>query len=217
MRTDPHLSPRFANSALITVDVQRDFLSEAEHGVEGTTEILPELGELARHFRRAGRPIVHVVRLYPAGGEDADLVRRTPLSRGASIVRPGSAGAEIAPEVLPADSPGLDAEGLLGGAAQELGPDEHALFKPRWGAFFRTRLDELLRSRGVDTLVVGGCNLPNCPRATLVEGSERDYRLVLPLDAVSRYDEQAGDELGALGVSVLTAHEVSTGLTTAVG
>ncbi len=217
MRTDPHLSPDFASSALITIDVQRDFLSEADHGVAGTTEILPELGKLARDFRKARRPIVHVVRLYRAGGEDADRSRRKLLSRGVSLVRPGTDGAEPAPEVLPAGSPGLDAAHLLEGSPQELGDDEHALFKPRWGAFYRTDLDDLLRSRGVDTLVVAGCNLPNCPRATLVEGSERDYRLVLALDAVFGYDEQAGDELAAMGVSVLTTEEVATGLTSAVG
>ena len=34
------------------------------------------------------------------------------------------------------------------------------------------------RALGVDTIVVAGCNLPNCPRATLFEASERDFRTV---------------------------------------
>ncbi|MDX3109638.1 hypothetical protein ACIBO5_41075 [Nonomuraea angiospora] len=85
--TDPHLAPRWATSALLTIDVQRDFLSEAPYGV------------------------------------------------------------------LPPDAPPLKAGLLLAGEPQPLGEREVALFKPRWGAFYRTRLEELLRGWGVDTLV----------------------------------------------------------------
>ncbi|MFF4618819.1 isochorismatase family protein [Nonomuraea jabiensis] len=74
--TDPHLAPRWATSALLTIDVQRDFLSEAPYGVAGTSEVLPALAGLAAAFRAAGRPIVHIVRLYDPDGHDADRVRR---------------------------------------------------------------------------------------------------------------------------------------------
>ena len=34
-----------------------------------------------------------------------------------------------------------------------------------------------------------GCNFPNCPRTTIYEASERDFRIVLANDATSaRYD-----------------------------
>jgi nicotinamidase-related amidase len=57
---DPHLTPNWASSALLTIDVQHDFLSGAPHGVPGTTELLPAMADLAAAFRRAGRPIVHI-------------------------------------------------------------------------------------------------------------------------------------------------------------
>lgn len=202
MTNDPHLTPHWESSALLTIDVQRDFLSDAPYGVAGTTEVLPAMAELVAAFRRAGRPIVHVVRLYHPDGHDADLVRRSLLASGARIVLPGSAGSALAEPLLPPGAPPLDADLLLGGRPQPLGEREYALFKPRWGAFYRTPLDDLLRDWEVDTLVVAGCNFPNCPRSTLIEASERDYRLVLAEDAVSRLTVAGRDEIEGLGVGL---------------
>lgn len=209
---DPHLTPNWATSALITIDVQHDFLSEAPYGVPGTTEVLPALSELAGAFRAAGRPIVHIVRLYEPGGRDADLVRRTLLAGGAAIVAPGSEGSAVPAGLLPPGAPALDPELLLSGEPQTLGEREVALFKPRWGAFYRTRLDDLLRGWGVDTLVVAGCNFPNCPRATLVEASERDYRLVLADDAVSRLHDVGRTEMTGIGVNLLPVQTITGAL-----
>ncbi|MFI7135564.1 cysteine hydrolase family protein [Nonomuraea sp. NPDC050153] len=212
--TDPHLAPRWATSALLTIDVQRDFLSEAPYGVAGTTEVLPTLAGLAAAFRAAGRPIVHIVRLYQPDGRDADLVRRTLLAGGADIVTPDSPGSAIASELLPPGAPPLKPDLLLSGEPQPLAEREIALFKPRWGAFYRTRLDELLRGWDVDTLVVAGCNFPNCPRATLVEASERDYRLVLAGDATSRLHEVGRTEMTGIGVTLLPAQAIIAALRT---
>ena len=70
--------------------------------------------------------------------------------------------------------------------------------KPRWGAFYETPPHALLRELGVDTVIVAGCNLPNCPRATLVEASERDYRTVL-----ARSPRTDGTVFRRAGVTVL--------------
>jgi nicotinamidase-related amidase len=202
---DPHLAPHWESAALITIDVQRDFLSDAPFGVPGTTEILPRLGELTDAFRRAGRPIVHIVRLYR--GEDVDRVRRTLIAGGADFVRPGSPGRLLAPGIAPEAE--LDDERLLSGAPQELGPAEYALFKPRWGAFYRTGLDDLLAGHGVDTLVFAGCNLPNCPRASLIEAHERDFRVVLATDAVSRAGDEGLAEIAGLGTVLLATADIT--------
>lgn len=215
--TDPYLAPNWVSSALLTIDVQRDFLSDAPYGVPGTSEALPAMAELTAAFRRAGRPIVHIVRLYHPDGRDADLARRSLLAGGARIVITGSAGSALAEPLLPPGAPPLDPDLLLGGRPQRLGENEYALFKPRWGAFYRTPLDELLRDWGVDTLVVAGCNFPNCPRATLVEASERDYRLVLAGDAVSRLTDTGRDEIAGLGVTLADTGAIADALRTLPG
>jgi nicotinamidase-related amidase len=48
--------------------------------------------------------------------------------------------------------------------------------------------------------VVAGCNFPNCPRATIVEGSERDYRVVVAADAISGVQPWHLQEAGSIGV-----------------
>ena len=213
MAVDPHLAPHWESAALITIDVQRDFLSDGPYAIAGTTEVLPRLVELTAAFRSAGRPIVHIVRLYPADGRDVDRVRRSLVRAGADFVRPGSPGRLLAAGLVEgldrADRSDLDDEALLRGEPQRLGPDEYALYKPRWGAFYRTRLDELLAAHGVDTLVFAGCNLPNCPRASIIEAHERDYRVVLVTDAVSQGSDQGFREIAGLGTVLCTTAEVT--------
>lgn len=180
---DPHVVPEFDRAALLVIDVQADFLDGGSSPIPGTSHVVPAIARLAEGFRRSGRPVLHVVRLYD--GDDVDLPRRALVASGASVVRPGSAGSQIAPHLLPPGAPPLDAPRLLAGDLQPLGPREWAMWKPRWGAFHRTPLDAHLRDLGVSTVVVAGCNYPNCPRATLYGASERDYRTVLASDAVS--------------------------------
>lgn len=205
MAVDPHLEPHWNSAALITIDMQRDFLSDGAHALAGTSELLPNLGQLAEAFRSTGRPIVHIVRLYPADGQDVDRVRRTLVQGGADFVKPGTPGRLLAPGLAPTDD--LDDEALLRGEPQPLGPNEYALYKPRWGAFYRTGLDALLAGHGVDTLVFAGCNLPNCPRASIVEAHERDYRVVLVTDAVSQASDQGFREIAGLGTTLCTTAE----------
>ena len=205
MAVDAHLEPHWNSAALITIDMQRDFLSDGAHALAGTSELLPNLGQLAEAFRSTGRPIVHIVRLYPADGQDVDRVRRTLVQGGADFVKPGTPGRLLAPGLAPTDD--LDDEALLRGEPQPLGPNEYALYKPRWGAFYRTGLDALLAGHGVDTLVFAGCNLPNCPRASIVEAHERDYRVVLVTDAVSQASDQGFREIAGLGTTLCTTAE----------
>lgn len=66
---DACTAPHFGTSAVMVIDVQRDVLSEAPSGaVPGTMEILPVLRRTVSAFCVAGRPVVHVVRLYEEGG-----------------------------------------------------------------------------------------------------------------------------------------------------
>lgn len=209
---DPHLAPHWATCALVTIDMQRDFLSESPYGLSGTTEIIPELSRLTDAFRAARRPIIHVVRLYDADGANADRVRRTLLAGGASIARPGTPGRLIAPGLLPDGAPDLDDDTLLAGNAQELAEGEYAVFKPRWGAFYQTPLADLLNRLGVDTLVFAGCNLPNCPRASIIEASERDYRIILATDAVSQASDHGFREIAGIGAVLLTTGTITAAL-----
>ncbi|KAB8189097.1 isochorismatase family protein [Nonomuraea phyllanthi] len=146
-------------------DLQRDFVAD----IAGTTEVLPAVRRLADVFRREGRPVVHIVRLYLPDGSNAE---------------------------------------------QQIGPNEHILYKPRWSAFFRTRLLEHLAERAVSTVVVAGCNYPNCPRSTLVDATQHDLRTVAVRDAVSGWTADADREMTGMGIACLDTSEVVAAIRT---
>jgi nicotinamidase-related amidase len=203
---DPYIAPQLDRSALLVIDTQVDFLDGGASPIPGTTQVLPMISELLDAFRLEGRPVVHVVRLYQ--GEDVDLARRALLTSSHDIVRPGSPGSQIAPTLRPEGVMDLDPERLLTGEFQELGALEWAMWKPRWGAFYRTRLEEHLRRQHVTTVVLAGCNYPNCPRATAYGASERDLRVLLAADALSGVLPHHLAEAGRMGVLCTRTHQI---------
>jgi nicotinamidase-related amidase len=148
------------------------------------------------------------VRLYLPDGSNVDPCRRQDVERGKRIVLLGTGGAELVDELKPSYSVRLDAEGLLGGGLQLIGPDEWIMYKPRWGAFYRTPLEAHLRGLDVNTIAVCGCNFPNCPRATIYEASERDFRVAVVTDATSGLYEWGLRELKNIGVEPVSADDV---------
>jgi nicotinamidase-related amidase len=210
--SDLHTAPDFASAALITIDTQRDMLDGGPLEVPGTSAVLGRIRVLLDAFRYAGRPIVHVVRLYEPDGSNADLCRRGAIEDGAHVLAPGETGSQLAPELLPEPDQILDAELLLAGGVQVLGPREVAIYKPRWGAFYRTPLEDHLHELEVSTLGFCGCNFPNCPRTSIYEASERDFRVVVARDAISGLYERGGRELANIGVDLMSAGELSDAL-----
>ncbi len=198
--------------ALVTIDTQRDTLDGGPLEIVGTSAVISGIARLCAAFRAAGLPIVHVVRLYNADGSNAEPARRDLVSGPTPILRPGTPGRLLAPGLLPADDIDLDDERLLAGQVQTVGQREFVMYKPRWGAFYGTSLDEHLRQRAVGSIVLCGCNFPNCPRTTIYEASERDYGVVLVSDAVSGLYERGEEEMSNIGVELRSVDEVVAGL-----
>jgi isochorismate hydrolase len=85
---------------------------------------------------------------------------------------------------------------------------EWIMYKPRWGAFYNTLLEKhLLHNLDVNTVVVCGCNFPNCPRTTIYEASERDFRIILAKDATSLIYNIGLQELENIGVLLINTDE----------
>ena len=194
--------------ALITVDTQRDTLDGEPLEIPGTSAILPRLQRLLHAFRTVRMHVVHMVRLYKEDGSNVDLCRRSMVESGAAILRPDSSGAELAAELLPEPSTRLDAELLLSGGTQQIASREVIVYKPRWGAFYGTPLEAHLRELGVSSLAFTGCNFPNCPRTSIYEASERDFRIVLVEDAVSGLYERGKEEMENIGIRVMSEAEL---------
>lgn len=203
-----YTTPDKRRCALLTIDVQNDFvLPGAPAQITGAYRVVPAIRDLALAFRKKNLPIIHVIRLYKPDGSNAELCRRATIEQGKGFVSPWSPGAELVDAIKPNSAATLDSELLFSGRFQEVGPLEWVMFKPRWGAFYATGLEARLKSIEVDTLVVSGCNFPNCPRTTVYEASERDFRIIVVTDAVSGIYDQGEKELTSIGVRLMTAGE----------
>jgi nicotinamidase-related amidase len=203
-----YTEPEWPNSALITVDTQCDTLDGQPFEIPGTSVILPRVRAILEVFRTVGKPIVHIVRIYKADGSNVDPCRKELVEQGIALVLAGSSGCQLAPELLPHAGIELDADLLLSGGIQTINSREVVIYKPRWGAFYKTPLELYLREQGVSTLVFSGCNFPNCPRTSIYEASERDFRVVLVDDAISGLYDQGRQEMKNIGVEVLSTSQV---------
>jgi nicotinamidase-related amidase len=202
--TEPHRE----SAALLTIDVQRDFsLPGAPLEIAGTIDAVPRIRRLLDAFRAARRPVVHVVRLYAVDGSNVDPVRRAAVEGGMRMAAPGSGGAELVDDLKPDPGLRLDCDALLRGEFQRLAENEYVMYKPRWGAFYGTKLEAFLQERRIDTIVFAGCNFPNCPRTSIYEASERDFRIVAVTDAISGAYDRGVAELRNIGVLAVSTEQ----------
>jgi nicotinamidase-related amidase len=173
---------RVADPALLIVDMQNDFVrAGAPLEVPDARATIPVQRRLIDAFRSRGRPVVYTRFL----SYEADCLMWL-----------------WSPECHPdtrACWPGHmrtydDVEGPLDCAAvvDELAPDpdDSVVDKFGYGSFHGTELDELLRARGIRSLVVAGTVTQICVEETVREGFHRELEMVLVSDGVSSFDPE---------------------------
>jgi len=199
-----YTNPERDRIALLTFAIQKDCtLPGSPVGYLGGGRKLARIRELAQGFRGAGAPIVHLVRLYRPDGSNVDACRRRAIEEGLRVLMPGSGGAELVAEINPAPETRLDSAELLSGNLQELAEREWALYRPRWGAFYKTSLEDHLRGLGVTTVAVCGSNFSTAIRATIYEASARDFRVVVVPDAIAGAGEADIADMARIGVYLM--------------
>lgn len=158
---------RTAKTALLIIDMQRDFVdSDSPLRVAGARETVPKIAALLAECRRRNDVAVfHVVRAYEPDGLDVELCRLNRFHGVPGAVR-GTQGAEIIPELRPQAG-------------------ETTIEKPRFSAFFQTKLDSCLRRLGTRTLLIAGTQWPNCIRATATDALSLDYETIVVADCCS--------------------------------
>jgi nicotinamidase-related amidase len=204
-----YTDPRITKSALITIDTQNDFTLEgAPAQIAGTADVVPNMTRLLGSYRKNGLPIIHVIRLYLRDGSNVDLCRKKIIEEGKEIVAPGSYGAELVDGLKPDALAKINADALLSGKVQQSGNNEFVMYKPRWGAFYKTALEDFLNKREIDTIIFLGCNYPNCLRTSIYEASERDFRIVLVKDAMSQLYPKGEEEMENIGVHLMKTRDI---------
>lgn len=200
--------PDFKKCAVLVIDMQNDFvLPQAVSEIKGSYEIKNKIADILKAARKKEIFIIHIVRLYEKSGANADLCRKEALKKGIQIVVPYTEGADILKDLKPNEKM-LDFNLLIKGDFQQLSKKEWVMYKSRWGAFYKTDLENFLKSKEINTLIILGCNFPNCTRTTIYEASERDFKIVAVYDAISQVYEKGLRELEAIGVCLLNEKEI---------
>src|SRR5919112_961058 len=100
MNDDYYITPDSRHSALLVIDVQRDFtLKSGTAEIPGTLQAVGYIKPLVEEYRKRGYPIIHVIRLYREDGSNVDLCRKHAIKNGKQIVIPGTNGAELMDEL----------------------------------------------------------------------------------------------------------------------
>lgn len=157
--------------------------------------------------------------------EQAQRARRAALAAGVEVVHVRVAFTEEDRAAVPGHhrvfasmaSAGLAAEGTAEVAIHpDVHPDphEHIVTKTRIGALATTRLDEFLRDRGLDTLVLAGLATSGVVLSTLTDAADRDYRLCVLSDACADPDPDVHRSLMKsvipMHAAVLTVQDFAT-------
>ena len=163
-----------ARPALLIIDAQRymvgpveadDVIAYPASCAEAGRTALAQVGVLAETFRSHGWIVIYTKFEVAADGSESSLNSKFGLPEGAGWWLRGTPGSEIVPALAPR-------------------PGDLVVVKSKPSAFQGTALLPLLIDRGVDTLVVTGGATSNCVRATVVDGSSLNYRIIVPAECV---------------------------------
>ena len=171
------------STALVITDMQRDFVDSGGFG--------EALGNDVSLLRRAVEPTRRVLDAARAGGlmvshtregHRSDLSDCPPakLARGRfdrEIGDPGPMG-----RILVRGEYGHDIVDSL----KPL-PDEPVVDKPGKGAFYATDLENILRNRGITSLVVTGVTAEVCVQTTVREANDRGFECLVLSDCIASY------------------------------
>ncbi|KAG0600764.1 hypothetical protein M758_11G058900 [Ceratodon purpureus] len=155
--------------ALIIVDMLNDFVDGLLANPRAQSIIAP-LGRLLKHARANGWVVVF--------SNDAHQEGDPELRVWGAHAMAGSPGADVIPQLAPLDG-------------------EIVSPKRVYGAFDFTGLDEQLRERGVDEVVVAGQHTHICVRHTSYGALIRGYNITVARDAVCCFEGVNEDD--ALG------------------
>jgi len=172
-----------AHTALIVIDMQRDFIEPGGFGetlgndVTLLRKIVPTVGRLIDAFRIAGLPIVHTRECHKPDLSDLPKAKQLRGKPSMRIGDPGPMG-----RILIAGEPGADIVPELSAK-----PGEIVLDKPGKGAFYGTPLSSILAEKKITHLVFAGVTTEVCVQTTMREANDRGFDCLLAEDATESY------------------------------
>ncbi|OZB55668.1 MULTISPECIES: cysteine hydrolase [unclassified Thiomonas] len=211
------LSPFGGDTALLVIDMQRDFLdpsgyaAQAGLDVEALRASIPGVRTLLEAARRQGLLIIHT-----REGHRPDL-SDCPLSKLMRSVRSGATIGSDGPlgRLLVRGEFGHDFIDTLAPR-----PGECVIDKPGYSAFHQTDLQQILGARGIRQLILSGVTTEVCVHSTLRSAVDHGYNCWIATDACASADaslHQAALDMVAVEGGIFGEVRSSADLAAAIG
>lgn len=189
-------------SALVVIDMQNNWVMEGQPGfAAGCVDIVPNINRLAQTLRAAGGLVVWV-KMDGSPEVQAEWQRfrdffpaEELFQRWCDALTPGSVGFEL--------WAGLDVQ-----------PSDAHVVKTRYSAFIQgsSGLEEMLRKRGLDTIIVVGTATNVCCESTARDANMLNFKTIMVSDGnAARSDAEHNATLSnlfGLFADVMTTEEI---------
>jgi nicotinamidase-related amidase len=180
-------------TAAVVVDVQRLFTDLTGAPMDPPLDsVLPRIGQFVQNCRDAGVMVVLVRTIIVSDAHSRSTLQWPEFMRAG--MAPGSPGTEFDSHL-------------------HRRPEDVEVVKTRYSAFFGTSLDELLRARGIETVMVLGLTTNVCVQSTARDAWQRDYETITVADCCAEIGAGSHDASLAWSArnfgAVITSHELS--------
>jgi len=151
-------------TAVLIIDMVQDYFTHGYPITEPARAIIPAINDLNAAARAAGMPVIHSTDSFL---EDDFLFKGKMEPHSLR----GTAGAEV-----------------VDGVVRE--PSDVWLPKRRFSAFYKTDLDQTLRTWGIEQVAIGGIITQICVLATALDAIQNDFRTIIVEDCCASPTEK---------------------------